>query len=132
MIIKVHLIFELLSAVCLAEIFCLDESGAWIYLANRGHAGADRDALVDHGANERPVVPGMRVPMPVESGESGCREWLIYRREHLEPRIALGDRSGEQRELFSERRMEKIGPLRSAAVMHEPGDGLDANLSQSA
>src|SRR6266850_5862231 len=69
--------------------------------------------------------------MAVESAESGCREGLVNWRISVNPRITTRHRRGKGRELFRKLRINETGVARSAAVMKEPGDRANAQISQA-
>src|SRR3954470_7278953 len=76
-------------------------------------------------------MAAVRIPMPVEAAEARGGERLVHGRVVLEPRIALGYRARKLRQLLGKARRHEACVPRAAAMVNEPGDGVDAELAQA-
>src|SRR5687767_10212382 len=72
----------------------------------------------------------VRIPMPVEAAEAGCRQRFVHRRKFDDPGIPASDRACEPRQLVGKTGIKKRGIRGSAAVIQEAGDGPHIQLAQ--
>jgi hypothetical protein len=61
---------------------------------------------VDERARHLPFILRVGMPVPVERREAGGRQWLVDRREGVDPWVALADRSRKARQVVGELRIE--------------------------
>src|SRR5215217_1007837 len=88
LVLQLRLIAHHGCAERLPEVLGLDQLCIWPDGPNCAHRENYRRALGDECAQERGLVAAMRLPVAIEPAEARGRQRLVYRREHLDPRIA--------------------------------------------
>src|SRR5829696_743100 len=131
LVLIVGLISQRRGAPDATQILGLDELSAGIDLPDLAHRQLDRPALVDERADHLPFIARVRVPMSVERREASGRQWLVDRREGIDPGVTLADRPRILRQVVRELRVEQPCPARPAAMVAESDDGPDAELAQA-
>jgi len=114
-----------------AQVLGLDQLGLGLDVADRGHRQSGAIDLIQESRPEAALVGPVRIPVPVKSRETRCRQRLVDRRPRRDPRIASRGFSGVGREARGEVRIQKVGIDGSAAVMQQPGDGAHARAPDS-
>src|SRR5215207_9937398 len=88
LVLELRLITQQGRAEGLPEVLGLDQLCIWPDGPDCAHRENDRRALGDECAQERGLVASVRVPVGIEAAKARGRQRLVYRREHLDPRIA--------------------------------------------
>ena len=89
-----------------------------------------RERLIDHRAAEGAIVAHVRIPHAVERGEARRRQRFVDRRPAPHPGERFRRGAGILGEPHRKRRIEQIGVARTAAVMQQRDDRVDAVRAQ--
>ena len=105
-----------------AQILGMQEARVRDVGADGAHREQDSPALIDDGAQKRPLIAAVRMPVPVEAGEASRRQRLVDRRPCGDLRVARRGTPGVGGEPGREGGREQLGSARSGTVMQKSGD----------
>ena len=114
-----------------SQILGLDQFCPRVDLADGAHGKDDASALIQQHLNIDAVIPGVGIPVPVQSAETRRRQRLIDRRVQVDPRVTLRHPGGEESQLFGQRWIHETCVAWTAPVMEQTNDWTNAQFPQS-
>jgi len=131
LVVEGRLVGECRRASREAEVVGLHELGVGDDLADRPHRQHRGLHLVQQGTHEAAVVGGVRIPQAVQRRETRRRQRLVDRR----PGALFGVAFGDAARVVGKQRGKVVGQQvrvrRSAAVVQQPHDGLQAAFAHA-
>src|SRR5947209_140793 len=118
-----RLVTQLWRAGSKSQVVGLDQPCARSHVADRSHGQNCSATLIQQTPDKSLVVATVRIPVAIQAGKPGSRQWLVDRCVVLHPGVPPSDRSSVFRKLLGKLTIGEAGVGWPTPMMQEAHNG---------